>query len=176
GTPLQSWDIDFFLTKDANDENLWTYNSIDLNGEVKFRADSNWTVNWGATDFPSGIGTQDGPNIPVAAGTYGINFNSGTGEYVFGDPLATKDLLNPADILVYPNPASEELYIDVSKTKITGRVNLNVYDIQGKLLRSEVKQADELMKLKVSDLQNGHYLLQITNDHYIIGKNFAVLK
>src|SRR4029078_2528840 len=65
GTPTASWDVDYFLTQDPNDENLWTYNSIDLNGDVKFRADSAWTVNWGSTDFPAGVGVQDGPNIPA---------------------------------------------------------------------------------------------------------------
>ncbi len=52
-------------------------------GEVKFRADDSWTVNWGAADFPSGIGKQDGPNIPVAAGTWKVRFEPGTGAYSF---------------------------------------------------------------------------------------------
>lgn len=52
-------------------------------GEVKFRADNAWTVNWGAADFPSGIGKQDGPNIPVQAGTWKVRFEPGTGAYSF---------------------------------------------------------------------------------------------
>ena len=50
---------------------------------AKFRADNGWTVNWGATIFPKGVGTQNGPNIPATAGTYQITFNSATGEYTF---------------------------------------------------------------------------------------------
>jgi hypothetical protein len=50
---------------------------------AKFRADGAWTVNWGASTFPNGIGTQNGPNIPAVAGTYQITFNSATGEYTF---------------------------------------------------------------------------------------------
>ncbi len=42
-------------------------------------------MNWGATDFPEGTGTQDGPNIPVSAGVYAITFNDITGEYAFSD-------------------------------------------------------------------------------------------
>jgi hypothetical protein len=171
-----SWDVDFFLTQDPNDENLWYYNSIDLNGDVKFRADSNWTVNWGAVDFPNGIGTQDGPNIPAAAGTYGIVFNSATGEYSFQDPLSTKDVLNPSNVSVFPNPASEMMYVDLSATEIRGAVNLNIFDINGKLVISQIQQADGQMKLNVSDLQNGYYTLHISNDHYIIGKKFMVVR
>jgi hypothetical protein len=52
-------------------------------GEGKFRQDNAWDINWGATDFPSGLGTQGGPNIPVPAGTYLVIFNRTTGFYSF---------------------------------------------------------------------------------------------
>lgn len=52
-------------------------------GEAKFRADDAWTANWGANTFPSGIGTQDGPNIPVAAGTWKVRFEFPSGAYSF---------------------------------------------------------------------------------------------
>ncbi|HRI59848.1 MAG TPA: SusF/SusE family outer membrane protein [Saprospiraceae bacterium] len=52
-------------------------------GEAKFRADNAWTANWGANTFPSGIGTQDGPNIPVAAGTWKVRFEFPSGAYSF---------------------------------------------------------------------------------------------
>ncbi|HND87075.1 MAG TPA: SusF/SusE family outer membrane protein [Saprospiraceae bacterium] len=52
-------------------------------GEVKFRQDNTWTINWGAADFPTGIGTQDGPNIPVTAGKWKVTFKPTTGAYSF---------------------------------------------------------------------------------------------
>jgi hypothetical protein len=52
-------------------------------GEAKFRQDDAWAINWGAADFPAGVGVQDGPNIPVAAGTYMVIFNRTTGMYSF---------------------------------------------------------------------------------------------
>jgi len=51
--------------------------------ELKFAADNAWDVNWGASDFPYGIGTQNGSNIPVAAGTYNVFFNDILGTYNF---------------------------------------------------------------------------------------------
>ena len=51
--------------------------------ELKFAADNSWDVNWGATDFPYGIGTNGGPNIPVRAGTYNVFFNDILGIYNF---------------------------------------------------------------------------------------------
>ena len=51
--------------------------------ELKFAADNSWDVNWGAGDFPYGIGVQNGANIPVKAGTYNVFFNDILGTYNF---------------------------------------------------------------------------------------------
>ena len=51
--------------------------------ELKFAANGAWDVNWGASDFPYGIGVGNGPNIPVVAGTYNVYFNDILGAYIF---------------------------------------------------------------------------------------------
>ena len=51
--------------------------------ELKFAANGAWDVNWGDTNFPYGIGTGGGPNIPVKAGTYNVFFNDILGTYNF---------------------------------------------------------------------------------------------
>lgn len=50
---------------------------------LKFAADNSWDVNWGGNGFPHGLGTQGGPNIPIAAGTYNVYFNDILGTYSF---------------------------------------------------------------------------------------------
>lgn len=50
---------------------------------LKFAADNSWDVNWGGNGFPYGLGTQGGPNIPIAAGTYHVYFNDILGTYNF---------------------------------------------------------------------------------------------
>lgn len=78
------WDNDTRMTRDAANPALWVINSIVLtNGFAKFRANGNWTVNWGATGFPSGTGTQGGPDIPITAGTYKVSINITDGKYSF---------------------------------------------------------------------------------------------
>jgi hypothetical protein len=52
-------------------------------GELKFRQNQSWTVNWGGSSFPSGTGSLNGNNIQVVAGTYTITFNKSTGVYNF---------------------------------------------------------------------------------------------
>lgn len=66
-----------------NSDHLWMYNlAADGDQEGKFLIDG-WSVNWGAASFPSGIGVQNGPNIPIASGNYIVIFNDITGGYNF---------------------------------------------------------------------------------------------
>jgi hypothetical protein len=77
------WDTDTDLTKDAGDPNLWKGTVTLTDGAAKFRANDAWAISWGDTTFPSGIGILNGPNIPVTAGNYLVNFNTSTAVYNF---------------------------------------------------------------------------------------------
>ena len=83
GDALPGWwydDIDLQTTDGVH----YTIVDLPINaGEVKFRQDNDWMINWGDWAFPAGYGWQDGPNIPVLAGTYTVTFNRVTGEYLF---------------------------------------------------------------------------------------------
>jgi starch-binding outer membrane protein SusE/F len=178
GSPTGSWDLDTQMNKDPNDENKWILPSGNFTtGDVKFRAEGAWTFNWGATGFPTGTGTQDGPNIPVVAGTYGVTLNSNTGDYAFGDPItSTTDLLDPASIKAFPNPARDVLNVDLSAIDMKGEVTLRIYDISGKLLQTEVQQGAPQMKVGIASLPSGFYAINISNGRYIIGKKFSILR
>jgi hypothetical protein len=78
------WDASTAMTKSTFDGNIWRITAELTAGEMKFRANDAWTVNWGANTPISGLGVQEGPNIPVEeAGTYTIWFNSLDGRYIF---------------------------------------------------------------------------------------------
>jgi hypothetical protein len=82
GTP-GGWDNDTDLIQNPTNPYLWSKTITLTAAEAKFRANDAWSVNWGDSNFPGGIGTQNGPNIPTQAGAYFVTFNSGTGEYNF---------------------------------------------------------------------------------------------
>lgn len=63
------------------------------NGELKFRQDGAWTINWGNPAWPSGIGTQGGSNILAVAGTYNVTFNITTGAYSFDAVTTNYDVI-----------------------------------------------------------------------------------
>ncbi len=82
GSALNGWsdDIDMQTTDQIN-YTLADYYFTD--GEVKFRQDDSWDINWGGNTFPTGVASQNGPNIPVQEGTYNVTFNRFSGAYDF---------------------------------------------------------------------------------------------
>ena len=90
---FNGWGDDLELTPVATSSNAWKshcWYALDVEltaGELKFRANKAWDTNWGVSqevkDNPYGTGTQDGPNLKVAAGKYNVYFNDITGEFLF---------------------------------------------------------------------------------------------
>ncbi|MBK7095990.1 MAG: hypothetical protein IPH57_13445 [Saprospiraceae bacterium] len=81
---FNGWNGDVEMTRSETDPNAWTlYRSWNLDSQVKFRQNKDWTVNWGNSGWPSGVTTSNGPNIPLVAGKYDVSFNCATGAYNF---------------------------------------------------------------------------------------------
>jgi len=76
---------DMVLTANTNTQSHIWYTSYTFSSAdgCKFRANGNWTVNWGAGTFPYGIGTNNGSNIPYKEGKYTIILNDIDGCYYF---------------------------------------------------------------------------------------------
>ena len=90
---FNAWADDHMMTRDANNPAEFTtfltvteaddVDPVDGVITMKFRANKDWTKNWGAADFPSGVAVLDGDNIPVPPGNYLVTFNCETGAYNF---------------------------------------------------------------------------------------------
>ncbi len=172
---------DTYLDKDPNDANHWTLASVTLKdtpagGGIKFRAEAKWAVNWGSKDFPSGVGTQDGPNIECTAGTYKVDFKSDTGEYAFTAPSSTYDLLSGDVVKIFPNPAKDFINVEVDTDVLTGNLNMTLFTVKGEVLKTTLVTNNGISKINVSDLKAGNYVLRISNDKNLVSKSIVVIK
>lgn len=86
------------------------------------------------------------------------------GENVFGYMLDLKQWLEDreqgtgiADVTVYPNPATDELHIDMLSN---GNARVNLYDLTGRKVYSR-KVADTSNVINISSVKNGIYVLEI---------------
>jgi len=83
----QGWDVSNNLMTaltTATENHDWVLSATyATDTSLKFAANGAWDSNWGAEAFPYGVGTNNGPNIPVVAGTYKVFFNDILGTYMF---------------------------------------------------------------------------------------------
>lgn len=182
--PADMGAVDFFLNKGEEDPHDWTANSVtlrnfadDADGGIKFRADTAWTVNWGATDFPEGVGTPGGPNIEPVAGEYSVAFNSLSGEYAFGPVVSTREeILRPSAITLQPNPARSTVNIIMDTDRLGDNLLLRVYDLSGRELMSQRVDFEPTLSMDVSKLQAGSYFISISDGQYLISKQLVVVR
>ena len=72
-----------------------------------------------------------------------------------------------AQVIVYPNPSSDQIQFGI--TDMNEVLQVQIYDMQGKLVLNQLINADE--KISISDLQNGVYMCKIsTNEKLMTSK------
>ncbi|OFY99646.1 MAG: hypothetical protein A3K10_08105 [Bacteroidetes bacterium RIFCSPLOWO2_12_FULL_31_6] len=75
-----------------------------------------------------------------------------------------KEYFNNDDLKIYPNPASSNLFIELSDFNDTFNAQLNIFDISGKEVYS-LPIIQSTTKIDVSSLKSGLYLLKITSEN-----------
>jgi hypothetical protein len=144
----------------TNDGVTYLLSSIDLiAGECKFRTNNAWAVNFGAAEFPIGVGTQGGANIVIpASSTYGVSLNRVTGEYVFTDLLSATSF-NKNTFKVYPNPTNETWnFVSTSENNITA---IQIIDMLGKTVMT-INPAATSAKVDATNINSGLYFAKVT--------------
>jgi hypothetical protein len=156
GTAVVDWNSD----TDMNTTDAIHYTLIDFHlnsGELKFRQDNSWSINWGGDTMPAGTGVQNGVNLTIADGNYDITFNRTTLEYTFTPHLGvnTNDLKN---LKVYPNPSSA-LWNITSDNAIDG---VTVTDLSGKIIFVANPSTNNFV-IENNNFQSGMYIMNVTS-------------
>ena len=120
-------------------------------------------VDNGSNDNCSAVNLAVSPDTFTAAGIYTVtltatdatgNTGSTTAQVTVDNTLSNEDFTLSKQILIYPNPTSSMVYI---KTTVDV-VQLDVYDLHGKLL---LEKRNSLDSLSVESLSDGVYLMKI---------------
>lgn len=158
GTAAQGWNSDVLMG--TTDGKRYLVEMFSLNaGELKFRQDQNWAINWGNSIFPQSCGIQEGPNIPIPEGTYRIEFNRITGAYNF-ETYVSVDELDNNKLLLYPNPTNDRIFI--GDINLIGR-QFQIIDLAGKTVQIGTLQNNHI---DVLNLENGIYSLRFRDSIY----------
>jgi uncharacterized delta-60 repeat protein len=155
GSALNGWTTDIFM-EPVDGKNYIAYGVNLSAGEMKFRQDGAWAINWGATAFPQGSGFQDGPNIPVPGGVYSISFNRKTGAYSFDVTVGHENANNDHIFSVAPQPCGETLIL---KGLSNGNYTYRIFSVSGNIAESGTLHSSNI---DVNKLAKGIYVLQLS--------------
>ncbi|MGL2966238.1 T9SS type A sorting domain-containing protein [Flavobacterium sp. XGLA_31] len=163
-----SWFTDTFMN--TTDGIEYTLSNISLMaGEVKFRQNSDWTMNWGSNDtpnsFPSGTAIYNSSNniAVIADGFYDVTFNRNTLAYSFNQLLGTAHF-DSSEFTVFPNPSSNRWTITTPDAAIE---SIALYDVTGKQL-GIIKSNEKSVSIDAIGLSKGIYFVKITTASKIL--------
>lgn len=105
------------------------------------------------------------------------NFNPDTASYTNGIfPLAINNAIkNNLPVNIYPNPTADILTIDFSINE-PSRFNIELSDLTGKIILSANYVGNKQIKLSTLDLNNGIYIIRISNSNSIATQKISVLR
>ncbi len=114
------WNNDIVMEYNAYKHRFYADITVADATEMKFRADSDWTLNWGV-DLKGG-----GDNIPVEAGNYRVYLDFNNGEYTFDEKMYQQEEPTAPAGGTEPEPEPEpepEVKTKTGLWSVVGKVN-----------------------------------------------------
>lgn len=133
GAGVGGWNPGDDVALETFDGVVYTIEDLEINGEVKFRQDNDWAVNWGGTGLTGVAVFNLQKNISVPAGVYNVTFNIQTLEYSILPPAGS-----PAVVSIYGSAFGKGSVILTSADGENYATTANIYD-NGVLMISSLK-------------------------------------
>lgn len=77
------------------------------------------------------------------------------------------------EVVVYPNPVTDRLYINLRGFESSKKVKIEIYDLTGKQLDRKNAHGHDLIEMNVSDYLKGEYLLFVNWEKQKVTRRFA---
>lgn len=163
GPAVSDWDTDVTMTTEDGGKTFTAAQVVFSDGELKFRVNNAWSLNYGGTTFPEGTANPNSENetpISVQAGTYDVTFDRVTLTYTFISTLS-----NPenefSEVKIYPNPTSSQWIINLGEVTAD---SITFTDISGKVILNSEHIQNEFL-IDASGFETGIYFLSLTNEN-----------
>ena len=84
---------------------------------------------------------------------------------VISDPFLVLSTIEKDTINLYPNPASNVIFIQ--SPKLTNGCSISLYSVAGKLIvQKEIRKEEKVIAIPVSDLKQGTYLVEVQDEQF----------
>ncbi len=106
--------------------------------------------------------------MKINGATKGINLN--------GSATGIQNNSSEKEVTIYPNPATNEIYINYSNANVTGTTTMSLTDLSGRLVYYEkIHTTGEFTKrIDVASISKGIYILNVTTFNETINKKVII--
>lgn len=154
-----TWFIDNSVSTGADvDMTVWWATNMEVNGFDRNNAYISHYMNGGWDVNAISAANTSGSMHSISR----VNITSFSPFAVYDNntALAISNVATKGDISVYPNPATNNIYVEHSTTNEP--VQVAIYSVSGRLVKQATLSSNERM-IDVQDLANGMYYIQINN-------------
>ena len=91
------------------------------------------------------------------------------------DPNSTEDINESISVSVFPNPATNNVFVDLALENVSENVNLQVVDIQGRIVMTQnfANVKANKLQLDVANLNTGVYVINIRTEEGFTSARFV---
>jgi len=135
-------------------------------GSIAGKDSVTWKVKWFARNLPA--------SVDVSVGSESLtNYIEGVLKRSF-DPTGKRDLQALCAVKVFPNPATEFLFVETNLASYNN-VSITVYDLQGRII---VKQAvsKNHQQIDIKTIENGNYIYVLNQNGLSISRGLLAVK
>jgi hypothetical protein len=91
------------------------------------------------------------------------------------ETMTTSDSEN--DVVMYPNPAKDEISVQLSEKMAGEKADLAIYDLSGKqVFKSALQNTSDIQKVSVTDIKPGMYSIIISTPGNSITRRLNIVK
>jgi hypothetical protein len=154
---------------------IYHYNNIDnnLTGSFTLLDSTFQNLYEGERCAPVVFDINNDSQLDMIIGNY-----SGGVSFFIGDSLAGTQHLNDLsfvpEIKLFPNPANDNIYFMMDDLLKSQAIKLEIMNVQGQTIYSEIYQAGTLNTLSTSNLKSGVYFCKLSNGSFVNASKFIV--
>ena len=159
----------------SNDQNNYpnTIQILDATGlvSVTYTKESGW----GSIAPYSAPSPQPSSGTAIDLNNFTVDFGLGAGNCQFiNGILPVNDFeLSSDNIIIHPNPLKNSELLSISNLK-NDNLNVFIYDVTGKMLIKKLISNNNLLKVNVSNLNQGIYLVKLVSDKKSITQKLII--
>ncbi len=107
------------------------------------------------------------PHSQLLTQYYRLKQTGFDGKFEYFDPITIENCHNQSPLIIYPNPADNVLYIEISSDENTILAELQITDLLGRVVQTEelyLQHGNNIHKVFVQGFSSGMYFISLVNE------------